>query len=86
MQTVKLTEEAIHTLESMGYGIRHEYMGGIGGGGCEIGGKKWVFLDLALNAEEQLAQLLDALRRDQATYSMSMSPQLESALSMRRAA
>jgi len=46
MHTVELLEEAIHMAERAGYKVRQEWMGGCGCGGCEIKGRKWIFLDL----------------------------------------
>ena len=62
MHTVELLEEAIGIAKQHGYQIRHEWLGGSGGGACEFGGSKWIFVDLALNTHEQLLQVTDALR------------------------
>lgn len=49
--------------KKLGIQIRSEWLGGETGGACEIGGKRWIFLDLSLSVEEQLEQVEDALRQ-----------------------
>jgi len=66
MHTVDALEAALALAKQAGYRVREEWLGGTGGGGCEIRGSKWIFLDLALGPEEQLDQVLDTLRRDTA--------------------
>jgi hypothetical protein len=39
-------------------------LGGSGGGACEFGGRKWLFVDLALTVDEQLDQIGRVLRAD----------------------
>lgn len=51
----------METARRLGFQVRMEWLGGSGGGGCEIRGQRWIFIDLACNAEEQLATVLDAL-------------------------
>ena len=86
MHTVELMEQGIAALELLGYGVREEYLGGTGGGGCEIAGRKWVFVDVALSKSEQLDQILDTLRQDVAIHSLSLSADLAAILGIRRAA
>jgi hypothetical protein len=64
MHTVDLLDQALALADSLGYRVRQEWLGGSGGGGCEIRGQKWLFLDLALTPVEQFSQVLDALRGD----------------------
>jgi len=47
---------------SMGFQIRQEFLGGQPGNWCEIGGTKFVFLDSAQSAIDQLSVLDDAIR------------------------
>jgi len=63
MHTVELLDRAIERARQLGYEIRHEWLGGKGGGDCELAGRKILFVDLACPPEEQLAQVLEALRR-----------------------
>ncbi|MCA9263215.1 MAG: hypothetical protein KDA60_05180 [Planctomycetales bacterium] len=86
MHTVELLDEALRVAETLGYKIRQEYLGGAAGGACEIGGQKWLFVDLAFNASEQLDQVAEALRTDQGVYGVSLSLPLARMLGMRRVA
>jgi hypothetical protein len=64
MHTVELLHEALRAAQRLGYQVRHEWLGGSGGGTCEIKGQKWLFVDLALGPSDQLEQVLDALARE----------------------
>ena len=86
MHTVELIEEAVSIAKRAGYRIRTEWLDGIGGGGCEINGRKVIFIDLALGPIDQLAQLLDALRGDPNIGSLPMPHQLRDLLRVRKSA
>ena len=86
MHTVELLEQTHDVARQMGYSIRHEYLGGRGGGACEFGGRKWIFVDLALNAVEQLEQVRQALEDDPVLATLDLSPPLERLFGRRRAA
>ena len=62
MHTVELLEDALGTAERLGYRTRQEWLGGTGGGACEFAGQRWIFVDLALTAIEQLEQVTNALQ------------------------
>jgi len=47
---------------SMGFKIRQEFLGGQPGSWCEIEGTKFIFVDSAQSAIEQLSVLDDAIR------------------------
>ncbi len=64
MHTVEALQAAIRLAEKAGYQVRHEWLGGNGGGGCELKGRKLLLVDLALGPEDQLGIVLDTLRRD----------------------
>ncbi|MBX3417960.1 MAG: hypothetical protein KF851_10185 [Pirellulaceae bacterium] len=64
MKIIEQLGRLIALAEKMGYEIRHENLGGVGGGLCEFGGRRCLFIDLSLNSVEQLEQLRDALSRD----------------------
>jgi hypothetical protein len=86
MHTVEQLEQSLALAERLGYGIRHEWLGGAGGGACQFAGRKWLFVDLALSVIEQLDQVNEALRDDPALHLVAVPPALESALGLRRAA
>ncbi len=86
MHTVELLEQALSLAEQMGYRVRQEWMGGVGGGMCEFGGRKWLFVDLALNAVEQLEQVRMALETDPGLHTVPLSPVMSRLLGVRRAA
>jgi hypothetical protein len=62
MHTVEILHDAINTARRMGYDVRQDWLGGNGGGHCLVRGRKWLLLDLAQTAEEQLSVVADALR------------------------
>ncbi len=84
MHTVELFERLVDVARQLGYEIRHEYLGGVGGGRCEVAGRKWIFVDLAVSAAEQLDQLVEALQEDPAIHSVSLPDRI--AQLMQRAA
>ena len=88
MHTYELLREATALAQSLGYGVRHEWLDGGQGGGCEIAGKKWLFVDLALNPLEQLDQVIQALRADPQLFvvARNVSAPLARCLGMRRSA
>lgn len=86
MHTVELVQEATALARRAGYRIRQEYLGGALGGGCEYGGQKWVFLDIALGPADQLEQIADALRRDPAVAGLPMSDELRRRIGLRKTA
>ena len=86
MHTVELLEGVLGIAEQLGYRIRHEWLGGSGGGACEVCGKKWIFVDLALNAIEQLEQVSETLRADPSVHLLELSPPMREWLEVPRAA
>ena len=86
MHTVEMLRRSIQLAESIGYGVRHEWLGGSGGGACEFGGKKWLFVDLALTVPEQLDQVASALRSEPAIYLTPVPRELRQLLDLRPAA
>ena len=86
MHTVHLLEESIRVAEQLGYAVRHEWLGGETGGSCEIAGKKWLFVDLALSPVDQLDQVITALRSDPELHRVALAPALRDFLQPRRAA
>ena len=86
MHTVELLEQACDVADRLGYRTRQEWLGGTGGGACEFGGRKWIFIDLALNVCEQLEQVTEALRQDPAVHLLDLSPPMRQILGIRSAA
>ena len=86
MHTVEMMEQAVSVAESLGYGVRQEWLGGCGGGACEIAGRKWIFIDVSLTTAEQLDQLAGALQTDPALYELPLSDPLSRLLGVRQSA
>ena len=86
MQTVELLEKSIASAEQLGYGIRHEWLGGNGGGACEFGGKKWIFVDLAQSPAEQLDQVVEAIRNDPDWEQLRLAAELKTLVQQHKAA
>ena len=80
MRTVELREQALALAEQLGYRIREEWLGGSGGGQCEFAGCRWIFVDLALTAVEQLEQVAEALRSDPAVRAATVPAPLRKLL------
>jgi hypothetical protein len=86
MHTVELLAQSLEVAEQLGYKVRHEWLGGTGGGACEFAAQKWIFVDLALTTIEQLEQVTSALRQDPALFTLDLSAPLRKSLGVRRAA
>lgn len=86
MHTVDLLDQCCDVARQLGYQVRHEWLGGGSGGACEFGGRKWIFVDLALSPEEQLEQVTSALRDDSGVHLLKLSPAVAQELGVRKAA
>jgi hypothetical protein len=86
MHTVELREQALTLARQLGYGIREEWLGGSGGGQCEYGGRRWIFVDLAQSAVEQLEQVAEILRSDPTVPTLTLSAPLRKLLGVRKTA
>ena len=64
MHVAAQLEAALEQARQRGFRLRSEWLGGDGGGACELRGERWLFLDLALEPSEQLEQVLAALAAD----------------------
>lgn len=64
MHRVERLEQLLAQAAQCGYVIRQEWLAGRGGGVCEIAGRKHLFIDLAQNITEQLAQVAEALQAE----------------------
>lgn len=86
MHTVELLNEAVDTARRLGYEVRQDWLGGNGGGHCLVRGRKWLLLDVAQTAHEQLEVVADALRGEAGMNKAVRSPQLAERLKVRSAA
>ncbi|MDG2380114.1 MAG: hypothetical protein P8N76_00430 [Pirellulaceae bacterium] len=86
MHTVELLDGVLDLAQRMGYGIRHEWLGGAASGSCEIAGQKWLFVDLALNPMEQLDQVINALVSDPQLFHVEVQEPLREYFGLRRSA
>jgi hypothetical protein len=62
MHTAAMLKEALDTARRLGYEVRQDWLGGNGGGHCIVRGRKWMLLDVAQSADEQLDVVAEALR------------------------
>ncbi len=76
MHTVAMLKEALDTARRMGYEVRQDWLGGDGGGHCLVRGRKWLLLDVAQSADEQLDIVVDALRCEVGVERAIHSPEL----------
>ena len=86
MHTVIVFQDALAAARRLGYRIRQEWLAEVGGGPCEFGGQRWLFIDLSQTAAEQLEEVLHVLRTDPASSSLDLSPVLRRLCESRRAA
>jgi hypothetical protein len=86
MHTVEMLERLLVLAGQMGYVVRQEWLGGSGGGECQFGGRRYIFVDLALNVVEQLEQVAAVLRSDPTLPLVRPAPPLLPVLGLRRAA
>jgi hypothetical protein len=86
MHTVELLELALAIAEDLGYRVRQEWLGGAGGGCCEIARQKCLFVDISLNPVEQLDQVARSLREDPAIYVVELPGAMRQLLGLKKTA
>ena len=86
MNVVALLAEAADLAKKMHYHVREEFLDGAGGGHCFFSGKKVLLLDVTQSAEEQLNDVLDALREESGVREHPVSDQLAQQLQLTKAA
>jgi hypothetical protein len=86
MHTVELLNEAVDTARRLGYEVRQDWLGGNGGGHCVVRGRKWILLDMAQSADEQLEIMTEALRDEAGAKLAATSAELAKRLAVRTAA
>ena len=62
MRTLELLDYLVDLARRLGYEIREEWLDGMGGGACEVKGKRIMFVDQSLPPSERVEQLAHALR------------------------
>jgi hypothetical protein len=83
MHTVELLHEAVDAAKQLGFEVRQDWLGGDGGGHCIVRGRKWLLLDVAQSADEQLEIVADALRGETAAPRVVKSRELAERLDVR---
>jgi hypothetical protein len=86
MHTVELLQQALDAVQRLGYEVRQDWLGGNGGGHCLVRGRKWLLLDIAQSADEQLSVVVEALRDEPTASRVVRSPELAQLLELRAAA
>lgn len=86
MHTVEMLQEAVDAARRLGYEVRQDWLGGDGGGHCLVRGRKWLLLDVAQSADEQLDVVGEALRGESGADRAVRSPELVERLHLRSAA
>lgn len=86
MHTVEMLREAVEVAKRLGYEVRQDWLGGDGGGHCLVRGRKWLLLDVAQTAEEQLDVVADALRGESGAARAVRSRELADRLDVRSVA
>jgi len=86
MHTVELLVHALDLAVRLGYSVRQEWLAGIGGGGCELKGRKLLFLDLDLGPVDQFEQVLSTLRHEPDAQKLPMPQELRELLKVRKSA
>ncbi len=86
MHTVELLQEAVAAARRLGYDVRQDWLGGNGGGHCLVRGRKWLLLDVAQSADEQLDVVAEALRGEIGAVNAVTSPELAERLDVRSVA
>lgn len=86
MHTADLLEEALEVAHQLGYRVRHACLGTTTGGGCQIRGQFWLFLDPALPPDELLDQVVAAINAHPRVAAVGLSPELGAIIRPRKSA
>jgi hypothetical protein len=86
MHTVVLLAHALNLAERLGYVVRQEWLDGNGGGGCELRGRRLLFIDLAASPADQFDLVLRVLRCESRAGELPMPQELRNALRLRKRA
>ncbi|MGI9517981.1 MAG: hypothetical protein ACR2NP_13090 [Pirellulaceae bacterium] len=55
MNLVRELEAKLDAIREHGYEVHFDWFGGSGGGACQVGNRRCLFLDLAVSADEHLS-------------------------------
>jgi hypothetical protein len=86
MLTVEMLEQALDLAMRLGYTVRQDCFAGSGGGACQLKGRKFLFVDLDVGPEEQLDQVIAALRHEPIVPSLPIPRELGELLGVRKIA
>jgi hypothetical protein len=86
MHTVELLEQALASARAMGYEVREEWLGGIGGGTCLVKGRWRLFVDLNQTPRERLELVLDTLASAAEPATIKFPATIQCLVQARRAA
>jgi hypothetical protein len=86
MHTVEQLDQLVRLARELGYTVRQEWLGGEGGGVCELRGKKHIFIDLANSAAEQLDTVAAVLATDARLAKIAVTDELRDMLNLPKAA
>ncbi len=86
MHTVDLLDQALRAVQRLGYRVRQDWLGGCGGGGCEVHGQKWLFLDLGDTPAEQLHIVAEVLENEISKHPIELDAKLQGFIQRRAAA
>jgi hypothetical protein len=75
-----LLAEAMDVARRLGYQIREDDLDGAGGGHCSFHGKKWLLVDVTQDVDDQLRDVLDALRQEPEALAGNLSSRLATLL------
>lgn len=64
MNTIAQLDRWIEIARQQNYEVRFDWFGGTGGGVCELGSRKYLFIDLALTSIEQLELVRSTIEND----------------------
>jgi hypothetical protein len=80
MTTSQLLDEAVAVAKQQGYQLRHEHLGGTGSGYYQLRDQLWLVLDVAQPDEEQLAQVVAAIKAQTLPSGLELSDSLQAYL------
>lgn len=62
MNTLETLERKLAEVRRLGYEVHYDWFGGTGGGACQLGNRKCLFLDLAAGPIDHLDKVDELLR------------------------